>query len=183
MNFLINSGSSSENTEEGTKQISFELPIKESEDSVNPIKLIDLLSLYDLLVNEGKFGGNRSTVFLSKDIKNKEAISRKFVDYQNLVGNSPEFAEKLFKSLSGDEGVDARKELYLRLFSNTLPDGSRSARVFEEPGGGEVITTNRYFSLLDSAGDAVLNFKSINLADDIITYIKNTYTNIDKNCE
>ena len=184
MNQLIRSGDSSENTEEGSKKLSYELPIIKSEETTNSMKLIDLLSLYDLLINEGKFGGNRSTIFFSKDMDNKNSISRKFIDYQNKFGADPNLAKTIYESLKGDEGYDSRIEMYLRLFSKTGPDGKKSVKLFEDgAGNSKIININRYFTLLDSAKEAFINFKAINLAQDIVTFIKNTYTNIDKNCE
>ena len=74
--------------------------------------------------------------------------------------------------------------MYLRLFSKTGPDGKKSVKLFEDgAGNSKVINVNRYFTLLDSAKEAFINFKAINLAQDIVAFIKNTYTNIDKNCE
>jgi hypothetical protein len=39
------------------------------------IRAVDLLYLYDLINNEGKFGGNRATNFFSKDINDHNSMS------------------------------------------------------------------------------------------------------------
>jgi hypothetical protein len=138
----------------------FNLPIKKVNEGIESMKAIDLLYIYDLLINEGRFGGNRSTIFFSKDIKDKGALSRQFVDFQTDIHKDKTFTKNLQKEL--EESKDARQVLYFRLFGKN--DGEKRTLSLKDvfdpeikkkiPGQGIEIN-NRYYTLLESIGEGV----------------------------
>lgn len=139
----------------------FNLPIKKVNEGIENIKAIDLLYMYDLLINEGRFGGNRATILFSKDIKDKSALSRQFVDFQTSVHKDKGFVNDLQAELKDNK--DSRMMLYFRLFGKN--DGEvRSLSltdIFDEdnnkvPGEGIKIN-NRYYTLLESVGEGTIS--------------------------
>lgn len=163
----------------------FDIPIKVTNDNkLENFKLIDLLYLYDLIINEGRFGGNRATIFFSKDISNKNALSRKFVEFQRLVDGSSFFVDDLEKELL--DSADKRAIMFLKVFGEVInKEQDRSVILVtpKEPGEGATpIVVNRYYSLLDGVENATLNLKSAGLAKDAIDLIKNKEINIKIDC-
>ena len=107
---------------------SYNLGIKAIQGGHTNISLLDLLTLYSLVTNENKFGGDRITNLLFRDIDSPGSISNKFIAFENKVNHS--FVDSLIETVSTDEnelmnfmmqvfGVqnfrikDAPKKLYL----------------------------------------------------------------------
>lgn len=163
----------------------FDIPIKVTDDNkLENFKLIDLLYLYDLIINEGRFGGNRATIFFSKDISNKNSLSRKFVEFQRLVDGSSIFINDLEKELL--DSADKRAIMFLKVFGEVINKEQDKSVILvtpKEPGEGAIpIIVNRYYSLLDGVENATLNLKSAGLAKAAINLIKNKEINIKIDC-
>jgi hypothetical protein len=136
------------------------------------IRAVDLLYLYDLINNGGKFGGNRATNFFSKDVGDSNSISRKFIEFQRTIDNDKDYPKKLEDRLL--KNPDLRKALYFKLFGTTNKiTGSREVTLI--PGRElqdvsipkvSIVVGNPYYSLLESVGDAAYG-TVVNHVDDI----------------
>lgn len=163
----------------------FNLPIKKVNEGIESMKAIDLLYLYDLLINEGRFGGNRATILFSKDIKDRSALSRQFVDFQTKVHQDRSFTDILKSELKSDK--DARQILYFRLFGKN--DGETRTLSLRDttdennrrvPGEGVKIN-NRYYTLLESIGEGTIS-EAIGISESMIKDIKQGKGEISVNC-
>jgi hypothetical protein len=155
------------------------LPINENIDGkLGNVSLLNLLTLYDLIINEGRFGGNRATRYFSKDIKNVNSVARKFVDFQNEFDHTPANLDLLIEELKNSK--DKRDIFYLILFGNyNIKRHVTEASLSEYTG----ITVNKYFNILDSVTDAVLEKEKIHETKKIIAQIKAKNINIDVKCD
>lgn len=150
------------------------LPIKLMGDTVSNIKVLDLLSIYDMMINEGRFGGNRTTALMSKDIKQPNSVAYKYAQYQLEKESTSEFVDTLTENLLRSR--DARNNLYLRMFGKQQ-DGIKVDLDNSYDDSGSSIYVNRYFTLPDSLDDNIINSKSEKIAKDIINITKSTYQN------
>ena len=155
--------------------------IKSMANNTSNIRVMDLLSLYDMITNEGRFGGNRTTALLSKDMDVPGAISKQYADFQLKYGESPDFTVKLQALLEKDPS--ARGNLFLRMFGKTIR-GTRSVSLTQSRGENEgtKIVMNRYFTLPDTTSDSIVNKEVESVAKELLNLTESLFVKWDKNC-
>jgi hypothetical protein len=121
------------------------------------IRALDLLYLYNHLVNEGRFGGNRATIFFSQDMENPNTFSRKFVEFQRMMDLDKNLIPKLMDRIKTDK--DFRHVLYLQIFGKRDLEQKSVARSqdmsdIENPVDIVDSVKNRYYTLLDSLDES-----------------------------
>lgn len=142
----------------------FSLPIKSNKtgDSViSSYSFIDLLSIYDKMTNLGRYGGTRSSLFLSNS-KSKDSAYAQFLLHQAKIehGVNDEgkniFIENLLNNITvnndSEEKINKklyRESLYLSLFGS-LKKGVKSYMIAGEDGSLEKFIGNQYFTLIES---------------------------------
>lgn len=121
------------------------------------IRALDLLYLYNHLVNEGKFGGNRATIFFSQDMENPNTFSRKFTEFQRSMDMDRTLIPRLIERIKVDK--DFRHVLYLQIFGKRDLETRSVARSedfsdIENPVDIVDSIRNRYYTLLDSLDES-----------------------------
>lgn len=147
--------------------------------SLERFKLIDLLTMYDIIVNEGRFGGNRATIFFSKDISNEESLSRKFVEYQKLVEENDMYSDDLERTLISD--ADKRKIFYFKVFAEVDLNNKELQKSVDL--GPNILKLNRYFNIVDSMENVEFVVEATNSAKELLGLLKNKNINIITNCK
>lgn len=166
----------------------FNPPIKVVGNNLESIRAVDLLYLYDLITNEGKFGGNRATIFFSKDIKNESSFSRQFIEFQRKVDSDSNYLNQIKTELATDPNF--RKAMYLKLFGTVdTHTGARQVILKEvRDFDGQIVPdlplviANPYYTLIESTGGAAYG-KSIDPISYLTDSIKNGRGQLKINCD
>lgn len=94
-------------------------------DVVTSTPLIDLLTVYDKIINMGRFGGNRATVYFNKDRGYDTSLATDFIEYTANLETNEEFIPNLINKLQANANDSSeekeakqkyREALYLSLF-------------------------------------------------------------------
>lgn len=132
--------------------------------NINSIPIIDLLTIYDKMINLKRFGGNRSTVFFDKDKGALDSLASNLLEYQSAVEKDKEFLTNLNnKSIElkndseeiKEQKRNYRESLYLSLFG--IYNKGIKSYTFKDPerelGELDIISKsiqNEYFTLVES---------------------------------
>ena len=164
---------------------SFNLPIIMNADSVlQNMKFMDMLTIYNLLVNEGRFGGNRTTNLFYRDLDNIESISRKFINFEKNM--TKQHVDELVSHLAKPENSDLRDVFLLKVFGVTdIMSKDKPTRVDIDTKKNKSLVINRYFNFLDSNIMTTYSYKTNeDMGKDIMDEIKSKNIRIDKeNCK
>lgn len=168
----------------GDSESSYILPIVINNDKIiQNITFMDLLTSYNLLTNEGRFGGNRVTNLFYRDLDNEDSISRKFIDFEKNI--TQEHINELIKHLANPENIDEREAFLVNVFgqTNILVKDKPTVTIIDAK-KNKVINTNRYFNFIDSKIMTAYSYKTNEqVGKEIIDIIKNKNIQIDKNCK
>lgn len=133
------------------------------------IPFIDLLTIYDKMTNLGRYGGNRSTLFFSKNRGENTSLSSDFIRYQSQLEYSNNFISSVLNRITSSKEdsnemkkikKQYRESLYLSLFGNsshgvrkyTVTDASRDE---DASLSLEKSIRNEYFKLVESIETSV----------------------------
>ena len=155
------------------------------------IRALDLLYLYNHLVNEGRFGGNRATVFFSQDMENPNTFSRKFTEFQRNMDLDKNLIPKLIERIKTDK--DFRHIQYMQIFGESkIKDGDKirvlkATQIDNGEGGTEDVQTliqNKYYTLLDSLDESVIdNVERIKLERQILNSLTSINGVLETKCK
>lgn len=131
------------------------------------IPLIDLISIYDKIVNLGRYGGNRATLFFANS-KSKESAGAQFLLHQTeKEKNGDAFIEELLEKIvaTKDDTEDDRRNkklyresLYLSLFG-TFKKGEKKYVVKDSGKNSDYLDKgirNEYFKLVTSIETSIV---------------------------
>lgn len=161
---------------------------KNNESNVlNSIKLADLLSIYDKIINLKRAGGNRSTKFLSALERDRDGLSSDFLRFQSKKESSrKEYIQEILDRAISRDGIDLegkknyRESLFLSLFGSNYK-GTRSYLYKDATKEDEQKIykkiSNQYFRLVQSVetdfvytpGEREVKNRDIKIAENGIT--------------
>jgi hypothetical protein len=103
--------------------------------TISPMPMIDLLAIYDKMVNFGRFGGNRSTLFINKSAGVPNSAAKNFLKYQIRLEQDTTFIPKLIERIQGlgtdsDAVKEAKKEFRESLYLSLLGTSKRGVRSY-----------------------------------------------------
>ena len=175
----------------------FQLSVKRhsNDGKLASIPIIDLLYIYDKMVNLGRYGGNRATIFFDRNRGNSTSAASAFRRYQSFVENSPEFIKNILESISPkllhsnltpidrerllNQSKAIRQAFYLTLFGYSYKGIKQYVESVPNPndesyeGNGEPITRqliNPYFTLISSLSDVEVSNSVIENKNELINH-------------
>jgi hypothetical protein len=164
----------------GIRKISYNFNVMQNKvGNLQPTKVLDLLTLYNLITNEGRFGGNRASNLFYRDLNNPNSIARSFIDFERNAGS--DFANKLIKSLEDDDKI--RDVLLFKLFAQ--PDYTNNDKPMLLNLGEKIdaITVNRYYSHSDDITEGRISKEVITLGENIGDSLSANNIMIERDCK
>lgn len=162
---------------------SFNVNILDVNGRTEPTKAIDLLTLYNLIVNEGRFGGNRASNLFYKDLDNLNSMSRKFIDFERNL--TSEFVDELILKLTNS--TNDQEIFLLNVFGSqdiTSTDKEVVLSLGKSPDRpGYEIKVNRYFTHLEDASGTSIYKTNEDIGEDLSKEFKLNNTEIIKKCK
>lgn len=168
------------------KPVSYNLKIQlsdldEKTSAVTNIGLLDLLTIYNLLTNEGRFGGNRASNLFYKNLENKNAISRRFLNYEKSINHTQ--IDNIIQNLESENNINSRVNFLLKLFGEVNIKDKDKPVILKIQKNGNPHVVNRYFNFADSGLETAIVVKNEEfLTDDIIDISKLKNVLLDKEC-
>lgn len=168
--------------EEGkTIRPSFNVNILSDGSRLEPTKAIDLLTLYNLITNEGRFGGNRASNLFFKDLDNLTSISRKFLTFEKNLKSK--FIDDLVSVL--ETNTEAQKIFLLKSFgSENILHPNKNIELFLGKNGdeGTEISLNRYYTHPMDVSDATLTSSGLKIGQQTADAAKDNNLEIKVKC-
>ena len=169
--------------EEGkTIRPSFNVNILSDGSRLEPTKAIDLLTLYNLITNEGRFGGNRASNLFFKDLDNLTSISRKFLTIEKNLKSK--FIDDLISIL--ETNTEAQKIFLLKSFgSENILHIDKNIELFlgkNKNDKGTEISLNRYYTHPTDITDATLTSSGLKIGQQTADGIKDNNLEIEIKC-
>ena len=181
MNELFGKDFSKEQGKEGLVRQSYNANIfRNVSGNLETTKLIDLLTLYNIITNEGKFGGNRASNLFYKDLDNNESISRKFINFEKSIDEN--YVSDLIDKLKTN--TEYQKIFLLKVFGST--DLSSSDKTFTlslgKDDNGINLIVNRYFTHIDSIEDSTVHENLASTGESIVDKSRDKNIGIEIKC-
>lgn len=165
----------------------FQFPLLKTGENTSNIKFINLLFLYNLIINKDRYGGDRATMFFNQYILQDNSLAQSFYKFQNEQDSTGDLLNKLEENINNE---DFRNLVYFSLFNKTLKDGTRSAVIkVDESEDGQLAReegykvdksfniVNKYYTLLDS-----VESDTVSLTENIENTIKESGTIVELVC-
>lgn len=182
MSELIGRNFSNEVEDDKSVRNSLYVNILESNNILEPTKAIDLLTLYNLIVNEGRFGGNRASNLFFKDLDNMNSISRKFINFEKNL-TSTDINDMIVELLNS---FNAQQIFLLNVFGSAdFVNPDKPFTLFlgkSADDAGFKMETNRYFTHIRNISGAGLLSNGIDLGVKAMGEIKNNNMEIKVKC-
>lgn len=144
--------------------------VRKNSEIIESVPIMDLLTIYDRMLNLKRFGGNRSTMFFSNTKSTPESLNVNLLQYQSQLEEDKEkfindLIDKVLVNPNDSEDVKEEKKnyreaLYLSLFGNTYhgiryytiqdPDLESGETEYEFLNLLRKTINNPYFTLVES---------------------------------
>lgn len=147
------------------------------------INLLDLLTMYNLITNEGRFGGNRASLLFYRDLSDKNSISRRFLNYEKEFKH--DYVDKMISRLSDKNNVYERNYMILKIFGEVdVRDKDRPLKVNFDMKGYQHMSLNRYFNYAEEGFEEALYVQRLDSKiEDTLKILRNKGITIKVNCE
>lgn len=147
------------------------------------INLLDLLTMYNLITNEGRFGGNRASLLFYRDLSDKNSISRRFLNYEKEFKH--DYVDKMISRLSDKNNVYERNYMILKIFGEVdVRDKDRPLKVNFDLNGYQHMSLNRYFNYAEEGFEEALYVQRLDSKiEDTLKILRNKGITIKVNCE
>lgn len=162
---------------------SYSYGIKVNDDgNLTNIGFMDLLTMYNLITNEGRFGGDRASNLFYRDLDVPSSISQKFINFE--ANFSHDQVDDLVKTLMDDE--DSRNIFLLKVFGQTdMKSNLKSTEVTissSPEAKAQSMSVNRYYGFIESNALDTNVISTADYVDEIVKLLRANNILPEKNC-